>query len=819
MALPAFAAVWLAGLVTAHVWYAFLPARMLAPLAQALAGPYDRSGCSATWLGTLRGALTAVMLLGSAWGWGRRGSSEPVLAVGLGLLALGLGTFGLGVTGLLHAAVLLPVIAGGVLLLPWSAARFPGRPRDRRTWFGAAALALVVALPLGPALAPEAGWDALTYHLRVPSVYLGAGRIHAIPYSLWSFYPFLSEMWFTLARLFGGDPGAKLVNFCFLPLCGWALVRAGRDCGLPAGAGWIAALLFTALPVAAAVSSQTYNDLEPAFFGLVGVWAAVRGGPRGRVLSAAFGGAALGCKYTGAWGLLVSAGVWILDVRRLRSGRPGAFALPAGIALLTVMPWPARDWLWTGNPVYPLAPNGFPATGWNPYFSPAEAARIVPVGGGAGLGARLADLIRFPFDLSWRIRGIGVPLSPLLTGLLPAWWLLGRRDRPLTVFAVAGLLSCVLWVLLQAGEGRYLLPAAALLALPAAAGAAALAGRGAGWAAVTAVCLSAALAAQTAGWIGYVSGTYFPWRVAAGLERRETYLGRALLPNYEFYPMAAQVNARLPARARILLFSDITSYYIERDVVFDTQQVTPPIALRLARSCATPAALRRRLRQLGLEVVLHSSVRLMAFEHDCHCLALAPAARACFTAFWRRYAVLEFELGSLKCFRLKSEREASSSRPGPFVAWPGLQEAVLAESEAARLSGDLKGARAAVRRLMTQAPELAEGPLRMAELDARERRLGEAERHLAAARRLGADSGSYWMLKAAVKGLERDRPGAYAAAKEGVARWPAPQVWASYMAHAFNAGDIAEARRARAQALRLAPFDPEVRRVAALLPP
>src|SRR6266480_1490627 len=36
-------------------------------------------------------------------------------------------------------------------------------------------------------------------------------------------------------------------------------------------------------------------------------------------------------------------------------------------------------------------------------------------------------------------------------------------------------------------------------------------------------------------------------------------------------------------------------------------------------ACPDPVRLRRRLRQFGLEHVLHSSGRLIAFQVDCHC--------------------------------------------------------------------------------------------------------------------------------------------------------------------------------------------------------
>jgi len=512
--------------------------------------------------------------------------------------------------------------------------------------------------------------------------------------------------------------------------------------------------------------------------------------------------------------------IWAAGVRHQKSGRLRALAVPGGAAALVMLPWLVRDWLWTGNPVYPLAPRWFPATDWNPYFTVAQAAALVPAGPGRSPTEMLVGLARFPFDFSWRITGIGAAYSPLVFGLLPGLLLPPGLRRGSRLLLAGGLAGCACWIVSPVPDGRYLLPAAALLAAPAAVGALRIAGRGRGWRVATGVVVAGMVGCQLAAWLGYVSATYVPWRVAAGLDRRDVYLGRGLLPSHEYFPMAEALNARLPSRARVLMFSDITSYYIEREVVFDTQQVTPPVALRLAGSCAEPAVLRRRFRQLGLTHVLYSSARLVSFQHDCHCLDLPPGPRACFGAFWRRYAAREFQLGSMALYRLKTEREAAApaSRPDPFVAWPGIQEAVLADFEAARARRDETGQRDAVRRLAALAPDLAEAPLRLADVDARSRQYGAAARDLAAARRLGADSGAYWMLTAVVRSMAHDRAGALAAAREGVARWPVPQAWAALAAHAFVAGELPEARRALAEARRLAPHDPEVRRAAALLP-
>jgi hypothetical protein len=607
------------------------------------------------------------------------------------------------------------------------------------------------------------------------------------------------------------------VNFAFLPLLGWALADLGIAATGSAAVGWGAALLYLSLPAAAAVGTQTYNDLEPSLLGVLAVRAAARGR---RSCSAVFAGAALGCKYPAAGLLPVVAALWFTEGRRDREGRFRALAGPVTAGALVILPWPARDWLWTANPVYPLLPGWFDGGGWNPYQTATQAAVLATRGSGELPWTWVMRLIRLPVDLSVGLRAIGASFSPLLFGFLPGAVFEAGASRLTRILAASGAGLCVLWAASPVPDGRYLLPALALLAVPAAAGAAWLMQRGPGWRIAIGMMTLCVIGCQVASWVGFASATYLPWRVAVGLEPRAMYLGRALLPNHEYIPMATALNARLPPAARVLMFSDISSYYIEREVVFDTQQVMPPVAVRLLDTVSRPVDLRRRLRQLGLTHILVSSSRLLNFQHDCHCLDPDPSARPAYGEFWRRYAVRELELGSLALYHLRSERQAAerTGRPEPFVAWPGVQEAFIADAGMARMAHDLAGERAAIDRLALLAPDLAEAPLQLAQIEARARRFDLAGIALARARRLGADSGPYWMLTAVIRSVAHDRAGAVAAAREGAARWPIPAVWVALAKHALVAGDMGEARRALGEARRLSPNDPEVRRAAALLP-
>jgi hypothetical protein len=739
----------------------------------------------------------------------------------LGLTALGLAVFGLGVEGLLHPACLL------ALCIPPAGLLRKGNlglaPLKSLVGGGGVVLALIAATGvflcayLFPASAPELGWDALTYHLRAPSHYLAARRIYVLPFSLGSFYPFLAEMWVLLAQAFGGDDAAKLFNYAFLPATVLALAAIGAEAGSLA-AGWLAALLYTAMPAAGVLAGQCYNDLEVALLGLVAVWAALKPGRRWALASAVLCGASLGCKYSAASVAIVCGTVWAIrtpgSLRRI-----ARLVSLAVVALIVFAVWPLRDWLWTGNPAYPLLRGLFPETGWNPYFSASQAASIVPVSTPRDPFATLLDLLKFPADFSVSLGALSAIFTPLIVGFLPALLLFrgmtaGTRGLLWTGTGglfLAGVGSAAVWVVSRAGDGRYLLPTAALLSLPAATGALRLAVLSPPLNIIPALAVAAGLVIQGGYWLGFVSQLYVPWRVAVGLEARSTYLSRAMLPNHEYMPMAGKVNAVVPARTRVLMFSDIVSYYIDREVVFDTQQVTPPIAFRLAGTCRAPAALRKRFRQLGLEYVLYSS-RIGALERDCKCLSLPADAEKCYERFWRRYAEQVVECGSMRLMRLRTESEAARLKPAPFLIWPGIQDAAFIAVEDARNAGDWKRAAAVLNRLLARVPDLAEARFKLAEVYLLAGRTSDAMREAEKARKSGLDSGSWWLLRGGVLHASGDYRGAAEAVRQGTARWPSPRAYALLASYAYQAGDLEGARRAAAEAMRLNPYDAAVKR-------
>jgi len=828
--------IWAAVLAGAFLRGAVEPSLVAARMVEGLSGPYDFSGFAATWLSHARGFCSAILLLAGTFGagcssanWLRLGrSGRPALAVALGfsltaLLVAGLGMAGLVFPPLLFLLALAGTAGGWRLFRPaWRELAGLASGRGLAATASIAGMGVLFIFYLGPLLAPEMGWDAMTYHLRVPSHYVEMHRMYLTPFSLGSFYPFTVEMWFTAGQALGGDGAAKFINFSFLPLSILALAWLGAEAGnIPAG--WLAGLLFASLPASGILSVESYNDLEAAAFTLLAVWASLRPTIPRIIAAGIFCGTAMGCKYSGVWVIpicLLAAG-WLG-----RNGRRMAFpwlAVSAVIAGLVFLPWPLRNYLLTGNPVYPLLRGIFPVGGFNPYFTPAEAAMILPVSMPVSVMQVLSGLARFPFDFSWNITAISARFGPLIFGFLPLVLFrlpAGRGGRPAWPGREAGFLAgagcayAVMWVVSRAGDGRYLLPVAALLAYPSALAVMELSSRSFLLKVLTLLLVAGISAGQLVSWTGLVTGLYAPWRVAYGVESRLLYLSRGLQPHFEYAPMAGLINDRLPARARILMFSDILSYYIDREVIFDTQQVTPPVGMRLFSRGRTPAELRKRFRQLGISWVYYTPLHVMAFQRDCRCISMEKAAQDIFDRFWRRYAVVEFDYMGLKMFRLRTEDEAGRERPGPLVALPGILDAAQTEAEEARVAGNIPRALAVLGNVARSYPEMSEVYVRMAEMHLQAGNARGAAKELASARRLGADSAPYWMMLSSARMSLGDRPGSLEAARACMERAPTPRALTMLAAGLANNGDITGAREAISRAARMDPFDEHVKVIA-----
>ena len=352
-----------------------------------------------------------------------------------------------------------------------------------------ACIALVALLPaLMPRLAP----DDLAYHLILPRELLAFGHSRLDAGSqAWIMAPWSLDLLHGIAWVIAGDePVTAGLNLFWLLAAGLLCARIGREMGLPARPAWIAAALFTSIPLVAHQSGNLQVEAaSPAIFAALYLAASrLPAQPGALLLTAALAGFLVGCKISNGL-LALPIAAWMLW--RLRGAWPRPRAWAAAVALGAFVGGSSYFWatLLAGNPVLPLFNGVF----GSPYFLPINwKDSIWQLPWGPGLPWDLVfDTDRYMTALPGALGAFWL----VLAGALP-WALRDARLRPALLLALAGFLL----VFAQVQYVRYALPVLTLLAPALFAGLWQVAPRSTAWTAGVLAVLQV-FAMPTANWV------------------------------------------------------------------------------------------------------------------------------------------------------------------------------------------------------------------------------------------------------------------------------------------------------------------------------
>jgi hypothetical protein len=499
-------------------------------------------------------------------------------AIGLGFMAYL--ALGLGLSGLLYPASLQIITAGLALLtapdLRELAARLAALARGLRAWLGlgsalrriSALLAGAIALlALVHALSPAWDYDGLMYHLPGPAYFLANHRI--LP-NLDNWYvngPFTVELLFTYGLGFGDAVFAKLIHYLF----GWLYVAGGVAVAqrwLGSREAWLTAVVLLGIPTLPIWAAFAYIDLGWATFEFMAlaaglVWWQTRS-DRWLALAGVLAGLAMGSKYPGVMGCLVMCGLVAALTAPQGLGRLArSLSLFLGIALVLAAPWYAKNWLWFGNPVYPLYLGG-------PEWDTQRLQLYQAFLGSFGAGRSALDWLLLPWNVYARHAQFGAVMNridvPSLLFPLLFLYPLRRGPRAINLLLAFAAGRAVLWAL-GSQQTRFLLPVFPALAVATSHVLSRLAPRRTGglpWH-LFFPALAVGLSVLTLFYQGVVMVTLAPHRVVAGLESGREFLRRSerVFPALEF------VNRELPESSRVLLLGEGRSYYCPQKCVPD----------------------------------------------------------------------------------------------------------------------------------------------------------------------------------------------------------------------------------------------------------
>jgi hypothetical protein len=308
----------------------------------------------------------------------------------------------------------------------------------KNNWHWVLPLTMLVAPMLLLPLYPPVWWDETSYHLAYARFYVEHHSLALDPYLRYALNVHNINLLYSLSLLFYDDILAHLfhASFAFLTALGiYSLGKmvSGRKTGI------IAALIFLLDPLVLHLMKTSYVDLGftsfvfLSFYGLV-MWS--RSGRNNWLYVAGFAsGIAAGSKYMGIILIPIFA-AWIVIEGRKVSPVVKYLAL----AVIFGSPWLIRNYVISGNPIFPLGSNIF---GYSWLWSKADSIDQINELTW-GLKKDLPSLLHLPLDFIFNIHKFREDLVPWgMIPVFPAFLMFGRFSsfgKKLCVFVYANIL-------------------------------------------------------------------------------------------------------------------------------------------------------------------------------------------------------------------------------------------------------------------------------------------------------------------------------------------------------------------------------------------
>ncbi len=208
---------------------------------------------------------------------------------------------------------------------------------------------------------PITYYDSLVYHLALPFRYLMDGKIHSIPFNLYSAFPAGFEMLFmpimALSESVSPDYAVNLLGLMFslsasLLVWHWAQQLGGEK------AGFLALVLWWTMPATLLLSMGAYVDIPLCFFVGLSIYSFLKSttdlkGTTWLILAGLFGSMAASIKYTGGLTLFILFVFLVFSgLKRENFWRRLTFFSAASLFPFSF--WLLKNWIELGNPFFPF---------------------------------------------------------------------------------------------------------------------------------------------------------------------------------------------------------------------------------------------------------------------------------------------------------------------------------------------------------------------------------------------------------------------------------------------------------------------------------
>jgi hypothetical protein len=414
------------------------------------------------------------------------------------------------------------------------------------------------------ALAPPVYADSLGYHLAAVKVYIQVHRVSFIPLWTWNF-PFTPQMLYMLGILLWSDRVATLTSVLMGTLTALGIFAFGRKhLRLTRLGALMGSLLFYTTPLVINVTTTPQEDAGLALFTFLALYALVNWLDTDHkgwlAISALMAGWAVGSKYTVLLlppCLAVFALAWSRrKYNWLKSLRTVAFLCLVAAAVAS--PWYLKNWIATGNPLWP---HFYSLLGGR-YWTAENAAGY---SGQMDLGGPLFEELKAFVVGPWVYTVQQFPksrilLSPAFLAFLPGLPLVWQQRRLVKDIVVLFLAYALVfysgWFITNRNVSYFssVIPALALLTAYVIER---LSSRRRWWRVLSGLVVGLNLIFCLGGALAYASQAV---PVVFGLESEEEFL----LENAPYYEVWQYVNHHLPPESKLFIFPR-HGYYLDRE--------------------------------------------------------------------------------------------------------------------------------------------------------------------------------------------------------------------------------------------------------------
>ena len=598
-----------------------------------------------------------MVLLAAAWGQGTLLGSlilrdipltnpemKTALLMGLGFGALSLEVYLLGLAGFFTTRAITVLIIASLLITVFTirkdtTLRFAWTAElDRGSQIPLTLMGIGGLVILLFALVPPVFFDAMTYHLELPSRYLQEARVFHVAENLYSGYPQIVEILFGAGLALDGMVLAGMISLMFmlltmLLLWGWGKSRFGE-----VGTAWGIALLVLTPPFMVIVGFFE-NGWGSTFFTLavIALLAENERKPGIMILAGIMAGLAAGCKYN-ALGFAVAAplgaGIWV-DFRDGRSFRWQSWSLFLLSAMIVVSPWYLKNMYFTGDPLYPLL-HGI--AGKIPGFDILVADTHHHT-----LSYRdLWEWVTVPYIAFFKPHELQLWLHPgwLPIALLPTLGYLrgsGTGSRFLGTWAI---LYFLIWYV-SFRSGRFLIPVLAVGFLFMGTGLARFLSTGSRWGSPLQVFVVLMLLVNIGAFKGFEAEYANRTEAAFGMMGGREYL----LDNYPPFPAIEYLNNLQPLPGRVLFLGEMRGFYSRFPREVPTFEM-PHRLMEMVKSRRSADEMARELAAAGFTHILYHPREMKRLAAKSHFLRIDDEGAARLSEFLNiRGRVLFMEKG------------------------------------------------------------------------------------------------------------------------------------------------------------------------------